>query len=38
MTVIIEEQLRRATKMKAWLEDGNSEGNKGDPSKVHGVK
>jgi hypothetical protein len=24
--------------MKAWLEDGNNEGNKGDPSKVHGVK
>jgi hypothetical protein len=34
MTVTIEKQLRRAVEMKAWLEDGNSEGNKGDPSKV----
>jgi hypothetical protein len=38
MTVTIEEQLRRIAKMKEWLEDGNSEGSRGDPSKVHGVK
>lgn len=38
MTVTIKDQLRKATEMKAWLEDGNSEGTRRDPSKGHGVK
>jgi hypothetical protein len=36
--VIIKDQLRRATKMKAWLEDGNNEGIRKNPSNGHGVK
>lgn len=38
MIVIIKDQLRRATKMKAWLEDGNNEATRRDPSNGHGVK
>jgi hypothetical protein len=38
MIVIVKIQLRKVTKMKACLEDGNSEGTRRDPSKGHGVK